>query len=382
MIDLTAISGNITALAEKLSHRQSEAKDTLQTLSALMRRADTLSDGASASLLARWKEPKVIAARPVESPTVRTPLPQRPPVLTLCASDGSQLFPDRNLNLEFFVLNLSRIAFHIGTREFPVMESKTEFYDDDFAELLGLLENEDDLVLPTVELITALRQQRELETLYDLALEQRQAGRPVLALADGTLICWHLLNLREPLRHKFIVRYTETLAKFRAAEIPVASYVSFPGSKEVRGTLGILLRPELSESGVSLARLDDQLIFGNYLERSQRSALFASRSEDILRFYDDRDAVFFFYLHTGREIARIEFPAWAAPFADLFHATLFDDAAKGGGYPMTLTEAHEQAALGHSDQQMIYQMIERAGNREGFPVTYSAKLLSKRTARI
>ncbi|MBC8044459.1 MAG: DNA double-strand break repair nuclease NurA [Rhizobacter sp.] len=385
MIHHAALWTDVCQLVKKLSERQLDSAEILKALLYLLEHAGSHSATEDA-LMSRWhrlspKALNLVAARPVETPELKVPVPPRPSELTLCASDGSQVFPDRNLNLDFFLLNLSRIAFHIGTNEPPLLESTTELYDDEFTAAFDLDLGDRNITFATPEIIAALRGQRELETLFDLALQEKKSGRPCLALADGTLICWHLKNLREPMQSLLRRRYLSILSKFREAKIPVASYVSYPGSKEVRATLGLVLQAELKEHALPLERLTDHQIFCAYLNTGERSALFASMSE-AMNDYDSGDKIYFFYLRLPHEIARIELPAWVASEIDFLHAAIFDDATKGGGYPMTLTEAHEQAAVGHGDQQSIYQLIERIGMREGFPVTYSAKALSKRTAKI
>ncbi len=93
----------------------------------------------------------------------------------------------------------------------------------------------------------------------------------------------------------------------------------------------------------------------------------------------------YFYVHIAgigeqSEIARVEFPFWmveTAGMLDLVHATILDECQKGRGYPMILSEAHEQAVVRAQERFMFYEMIEREMLKEGAVVEYSSKKASK-----
>jgi len=56
---------------------------------------------------------------------------------------------------------------------------------------------DDRLESVSVEIVSALRDEFELEALLELAREARRAGRPLAALLDGTLIRWMILRLHQ-----------------------------------------------------------------------------------------------------------------------------------------------------------------------------------------
>lgn len=322
-------------------------------------------------------------AIPIEEPALKKATPPRPKELTLCASDGSQIFPDRHLSADFFLLNLSRIVLHLGVNEKPMLRNEAQLFEREMlAEKLNVSE-EDEPIL-TVELVTAMRQEAELQVLLETCQSLR-VHRPLLALADGTLLCWHLKRLQPlALQRHFIERYASTLTQFQAGQLTVASYISAPSSREVSNLLQQLLCSELEKEDLSLELwLNDARLFFGYLQRGERSAVFASRSE-ILQHYEPSDRVYFFYLHTGYEIARVEFPKWCydAGATDFIHAVVMDDVQKGRGYPMILTEAHEQAAITPAEQEEFYRLLEHLCALQGQTLNYSAKSLSKRIAKL
>ena len=120
------------------------------------------------------------------------------------------------------------------------------------------------------------------------------------------------------------------------------------------------------------------------LEPGERSAIFGSRSQ-ILNTYAPHHRIRFFYLHTGREVARVEIPAWVADDPELLaltHALCWDQARKGDGYPVALAEAHEQAIVRGAEKAAFFQMMQRAFVATGQPVSTTQKALSKRARRI
>ncbi len=291
-----------------------------------------------------------IAPRLIESPSKRVPCPKREAVFTICSADGSQIYPQPMLN--FCLLNFSQICFHIGTEEPPFLTTYSKLYDaDEFFEAYFKhtkpKEGEDkgsetSKARIAIDQVNALRQTKELSALLHVAKNKRVQGRPILALADGTLICWTLKNA-DVLRKEFI----EKLSQFREENIPLLAYKSLPETRSVAKALEHLAAEKLEQAGIHPELLTDSEIFQTFLTKGARSAVFESRSDIVREHYLNPDKVYFFYLHTGKEIARIEFPAWCYEhgWVDFMHAVMMDDLEKGKGYPMTLTEAHEHAVV-------------------------------------
>ena len=70
--------------------------------------------------------------------------------------------------------------------------------------------------------------------------------------------------------------------------------------------------------------------------------------------------IFFFYVNNGWEIGRVEVPEWIARNEDLLsltHTLILDQCRKGMGYPVAISEAHEQAVLTASDRRSFQDMV-------------------------
>lgn len=324
-----------------------------------------------------------------DDPTRRHAPIDRPTPITVVATDGSQIYPDRHVEPHCYLLNISRIAFQYGTAERPLMESVPRFeyqreaFEEAFDQVLGTA---------TADVVSALRDEFELAALFDVAQQARMPGRPILALADGTLIRWMLRRLRDyALEQQLIDRYAETLAQFQAEVIPFCSYISMPGNTEVVNLLRLHRgeRDDEPDADASLVGVLDRWLFEQILQPGERSAVFESASH-IQREYGARDRICYFYLHVAArrgapEVGRVEVPRWVADdpaLLALVHATVLSECEKGDGYPMILAEAHERAVIRARERDLFYDMIDREMTTAGLRHTGSRKQASKRTPRV
>jgi hypothetical protein len=88
----------------------------------------------------------------------------------------------------------------------------------------------------------------------------------------------------------------------------------------------------------------------------------------------------FFYVHTGSEVGRVEIPMWVAKdkeLLDLVHATVVDQCRKGRGYPVVLSESHEQAVLRGADRDVFYKFLRDAFVSNHLPAGVLVKQLTK-----
>jgi NurA-like 5'-3' nuclease len=130
-----------------------------------------------------------------------------------------------------------------------------------------------------------------------------------------------------------------------------------------------------------VAGVQDRELFINLLGQGERSALFISQSSIVQKHYSVHQ-VYFFYLRVDDEIARVEIPRWVATdesLLNLTHALVLDQCRRGHGYPVALTEAHEQAVVTGADREQFWQLVESLMVEEKMPTPTSAKSFSKRT---
>lgn len=362
--------------------RQQKKNRALAAFSALPVTYDPASMPAAAS------DSKRLVAIPVESPWEIYSGPDRPTPITVVATDGSQIYPDRNIEPTCFLLNISEIVFHYGTLEEPHMAALpyVRFRGQDLEDLEGL-----EITISGQEVVSALRDELELAVLLRIAKAHRAEGRPVLAMADGTLIRWMLSGMRNPaLEKRLLDRYTNHMKAFEEAHIPLCSYISMPGNNEFINLLMLQDPTGVSKDEIDeVPHLSDRALFKEVLQPGDRSAIFKSQSR-VLEKYPDGHETCYFYVHVEAgygesEIARIEFPFWmtaVSGMVNLVHATVLSECRKGKGYPIVLAEAHEQAVVRGAERQFFYELIEEEMTRAGQVPEVSRKSQSKKQAQL
>ena len=331
----------------------------------------------------------------------------------MAATDGSQIFPDRHEISACFLINIGYILLHYGTGEKPLMSSRPTLYykDEDLFEEWGgrkLFANRD--------MVGFKRGLMEFTELTELALAASDEGHRVVALSDGTLILWNLEGKPQDFREGYLRTTLDAMEELRQARLPVAGYISSPGSQEVVNALKLGLCPleaadcdrcpwkgenqfgmteeEVSRleaglwqgRGLPCSPLDgvtDAVLLRNLLKEGERTGLYRSTSKILDEFGDHR--IYFFYVHVGAEIGRVEVPQWVAEdpeLLDLVHACIYDQAEKGQGYPVSLSEAHERAVVRGADREAFYRFLRETFVKNDIRASISTKSFKKRHAGI
>ena len=335
-----------------------------------------------------------LVARPIDPVTTTEGLPTRPKALTVIATDGSQIFPDRNEVATCFLVNLGYVVITYGTGERPILDSEPAlFYAD--ADLYQEWSGRKSVI--TREQVGHRRMAMEFTKLTELA-EAEERSQPTVAMSDGTLILWMLEGKPLAFRRSTLQAFLSAMDRLRAVRIPVCGYISDPGGSDVIKTLRVGMCPENPThcdrcpwmSGEDpeipcdpIEGVTDAVLFKRVLQSGERSAVFESASK-ILDDYGIHRIVFF-YVNTGSEVGRVEIPMWVAQDAemlDLVHATVVDQCRKGQGYPVVLSESHEQAVVRGADRDVFFQLLRDAYVRSRLPASISAKQLTKQVVNV
>lgn len=393
MLDLRRLRDQIDAFQEhQVEHRDRRARQCRRAKALLEACHESWTDVQEAVETAQFHR---LVAGMREPAATTTGVPDRPTPVTVVATDGSQIYPDRHVEPTFFLLNVSRVGFQYGTTEEALLETvpRLQFRKDVDENLEASVES------LSTDLVSALRDEKELHHLLATAKSARVDGRPLVALADGTLIRWMIRGMNnDTLENELIARYTTHLDDFQSEGYPLASYVSMPASTELVNLLRFVAgelevpRPEIplpSETSPALDGLLDRHVVALFLQEAERSAVFVSASH-IQRDYPRGTEICFFYLHVPTpsgegEIARVEVPHWVAEqptLLDQIHATVLRECKKGEGYPLALSEAHERAIIRASEREAFFRLLERRLQKDGLSMTGSRKRRTKQRPRV
>ncbi len=386
MLNIATLKPQINEMVERQADFMDEFIRKLDT--ALKELNDRSDDWEKLSNKVEKSKTSWLVAGVDSPPNTAYPLPPRPSDFTVIASDGSQIFPDRHETLPCYLINTGSVLIRYGSHARALLKSLPEFFyteEDRFTAWDGRR------VPVNTEVISMRRTMMEMEEILRLA---RECGgkESVLALVDGTLILWTLEGKPADFRDRIMEEFVGFLDDIRAMSIPIAGYISYPGSTDVVNALRVGLCPE----EVSLCNqcpythldslpcqpvegVTDRALFSRVLKEGERSAVFRSSSKILQRY--GPHAVCFFYLNTGAEVVRVEVPAWLADdpaLIDRTHTLIYDQAKKGGGYPVVLMEAHEQAVVRGRDRDFFFELVREALVKSDFKVRVSRKAVSKR----
>jgi len=327
-----------------------------------------------------------------------SPVPEE---FTVIATDGSHIDVDRHRSTRCYLINIGTATLRYGEYPNATLDSFPCLYSGD-----------EDLVIKPVgvkgreqpiegALLGIKRSVDECHQLAQLAAEL-PPGSSSLALLDGSLILWGLVSKDYPefvvdtlLGNGFLRHLEDMRSLNKDKTLALASYISFPRSTDVVNTLRVAICPYDAPdcdrycsnvpSGKrecdAVAGIRDRDLFFNLLGDDERSALFVSQSSIVEKYYGNH-RIYFFYLRVEDEIARIEIPQWVAmneKLLGLVHSLVLDQCRRGQGYPVALSEAHEQAVLTAADRESFQHLVELSLADENLPTTSSAKSLSKKT---
>ena len=332
--------------------------------------------------------------------------PDAPPTdYVVVAVDGSHIDIDRHSAARCYLINTGHVYLRYGEpAEARLWSTPTLRAEDDALVLRdpsGLRE------LPVEgPLLGVKRAVQEVEALADL-VEQAPPELPVLALLDGTLILWGLAGqaypdfVRDELLEGALIPALDRLRALSerrrlaplGAGLAVASYISLPRSTDVVNALRHqactyeTVTCDRNCGGVrsgerpcdAVAGITDQDLFAARLGPGERSPLYRSLSSIMEHYGGHR--VHFFYMSVGEEVARVEVPGWVADSAQAIsfaQAAILAQAEKGHGYPVSLSESHEQAVVTGQDREQFRLLLEEALEAERLPVFSSEKAHSKR----
>ena len=288
------------------------------------------------------------------------------------AVDGSQVYYDRHQGPGCYLINIgscflsykkpiSQVQLTSNPFVFVVMQDQEK--DNGFVDLS--------------------REHQELKAALSISQQVYTENTPFLCCFDGSLIFWALDPQKEQ-DQQFLTAYLAILEAFYQKGIPYAGYVSYPSSRDLINVLKLYAvgfqDAQLDSIPASLGGLVDTDLAEWYLPEGHRSQLFESKAA-LCYLYPAHLKPYFCYMNVGKEIVRIELPAWIAKDSDkvmLICSILYDQALKGRGYPVGLFEAHEQAVIKQQDRQYFYHALQMIGAQISGKYSFSQKSLKKR----
>jgi hypothetical protein len=391
-LDLTKVAAQvgemIAGLKDSRAERDRRLHFALETLGGPAIDLDALKKKIKAGKTT-W-----LVAELTEGLNKRYPAPSAPADFTVLATDGSHIDVDRHHAARCYLINIGAVSISYGSKPEASLSSAPRLYSDDKDLAISAPGGGREQIIEGA-LLGAKRSVEECRCLASSAVTLPVNGS-ALALLDGTLILWGLEAypdfVRDALVADGLLPCLDAMKKLNnGRRLALASYISFPRSTDVVNVLRVAVCPNdipdcdkhcpKDRACDSVAGVRDRDIFTELLDDRERSALFISPSKIVKELYGEH-RIYFFYLKSGEEIARVEVPQWVAENEDLLnltHSLVLDQCQRGHGYPVALSEAHEQAVVTGADRENFQELIESTLIEERLPNPSSGKSFSKRT---
>ena len=314
--------------------------------------------------------------------------------------DGSHIDVDRHIPVRCYLINIGGCLLTYGSSPGArLFNSPSLHTEDDELYITDPAPLSNNAVAVQGPLLGLKRAVDEVAGLAS-AVETAPPGVPVLALIDGSLIMWGLAGrgyptfIRDEILGEGLIPALEKLRDLgRDRALVVAAYVSLTQSTEVVNALRLHLCPydtvechqhcSVHRSGRNPCDIVngflDRHLFQEILGPGERSDVYRTNSSVSRESYG-LHRIYFYYMNTGDEIARIEVPEWVATDERLLamsHTLILDQCRRGMGYPVAIAEAHEQAVVTGQDREAFKQLLEDALTRQRLPVYTSEKNRSK-----
>jgi len=276
--------------------------------------------------------------------------------------DGSQIYPDRHQGINCFLINIGVTTFDYGKGSFNGVSIPYVFAAHEYDQ--------------GNEIVDYLRNDYERYSIFDCTLP---SDMYTSLLLDGCLLQHEFKD--NDVGSFFEQRYTAFLYTLYQRHIMAAWYISAPRYKEVIRLLYAHLGADSLDKKKyqAIDQVTDAMLMARILRPCERSTIFFYQDPSSQKIPFAASACFF-YMHVGSEIVRIELPIYIAlneQYCSLLCSIILDQVHKGQGYPIALSEAHEQAVVDTQDRTFFYAALDMLGLQYNKKILLTPKQIKK-----
>lgn len=294
----------------------------------------------------------------------------------LLSADGSQILPDRHKPAPYYLIQVAGacIAYGENDKNADAIRQTEQKYTELFSSPDQLYDDKGEIKRPGE--IANERDLREIEWLADQCQNLSRAGWQVMAMADGQIVPFALLNdaLPPKKQREILDRLTRALERIRASGAWLAGYIDRPNSNALVRAAALA---DVPPDGVTAERVRktelgavsvfDRHILEKVLPPGFRTALFEPTWQVNNKL--GAHAMRACYANFGYDsdaghpvIARLELPEWCATphVLSAICGAMRRHARMGAGYPFILKAAHEAALVSKDDQKQIDDLVQQS----------------------
>ncbi len=345
-------------------------------------------------------------AAPLDPPYAETmcaiippePLSER---ATIIAADGSQIYPNEQAPIHYYLLNIGQFIYHHGVDRTPEQftEPTLVFHKDSVHDAYKRVISN--------RTVDARRTVLEMKSLAQRAWELKNEGDySIICLYDNQLMFW--ANSDVAGSDQLMQDYHAALLQLHDVQAngprtTLAGYIDNPHRARVVLRLLYLMslhdeedvkaHEKMMAQGGDLEGLRDRHLFNTILQPGERTAVMVQNSPRNLAYKHRGNSyeIAFFYMkvgdHYNANIARIDIPMWVARNPEAVNelqAFLQRQSTMQGRnpYPYALTRADELAYVSLKDKTKLDDLINLELRRKGIdPHRNTAKGRGKELAR-
>jgi len=290
------------------------------------------------------------------------------------AADGSQISPSRDLSIPVAVVQVGWFENRHQADGTYIKGIAVEVLTaDELAE-----DEEEESGFPDWRL-NWRRFELEIERLVAYMQANANAQPKPLCFFDGSLVVSFAQHMRPERQRLYVNAVLRLLDTSEQTDVPLIGYVDTSYANDLTVMLAHLASLSLS------ARVSDAALLRPRMRWGDRSQVYVcARDDDVLDKYYERACFVYLKTTASNPPARVEFPRWLYEAGE--HERVLDlvraECVVGVGYPYALETADAVAVLTMQDRERFYRLFQEFAEREGLPLRFSRKTVSKRGRRV
>jgi hypothetical protein len=293
------------------------------------------------------------------------------------AVDGSQITPSKEISMPVG-------AVQVGWFSNPHCEDQNYVKDIHFEVLApDELADEDEEVMGFPDWrVNARRFVLECEKLAEAMQAARDAAVKPVCFFDGSLIVSFVQHILPERQRLYVDAVMELLAASEECRVPLVGYIDTSYANDLAAMLDALTGRRTRQ------RISDGALLRSRMQWGDRTAAYVCAREDRVLPVDGYkyyDRVLLVYLKTtaDRPPARLDLPRWLLEAGELERTlnAVRAECVVGNGYPYAVETADAVAVITMQDRERFYRVFQEFAEKEGLPLRFSRKAVSKRGRR-
>jgi len=230
--------------------------------------------------------------------------------------------------------------------------------------------------------VNARRFGLECERLAAAMYEAREAAVKPVCFLDGSLIVSFAQHLLPERQRMYVDAVTALLAASEDCHVPLVSYVDTSYANDLAAMLDALAGRQTRQ------RVSDGALLRSRMQWGDRTVAYVCARKDRVLPVDGSkyyNRVLFVYLKTtaDRPPVRLDLPRWLLEAGELERTLdlVRAECVVGNGYPYAAETADAVAVITVQDRERFYRVFQEFSEKNGLPLRFSRKAVSKRGRR-